>query len=210
MNRKEILEWAERRMKTATAEPYECGYRYHHGMRVAAIAVRLARSVNLSRTQQALVYVAGVLHDVGKAGKRGNDSHGPRGANVIRRHLKPWMTREEMDRVCAMVGNHYERPRSSWYHGKTPPQLPKEVLVVQDADIIDHYGSMEVWAEILYARRDGKSPAEMLKSLHGQSKKERAEALKSLNFAVSRREVRRRFKAADAFFRTLGVDSGGR
>ena len=200
-----ILDWAERRMKSAKADPYERGYRYHHGLRVAAIAVALAKAMRFSRKELDLIDVAGVLHDIGKTRGGGNDLHGPRGADIVRRNLGKWLSAEEMERVCAMVAHHYERPHSSWYKGKgrTLPRLPKEVLVIQDADILDHHGGMEVWCSILYARRDALSPTEMLEAYRGEWKAERTEAMRSLNFAASRKELRRRFKIADALWRTL-------
>ena len=205
MRKREILNWAERRMKSAKAEPYECGYRYHHGLRVAAIAVWLGKGMDFSRSQLDVMYVAGVLHDIGKTGRGGNDLHGSRGAATIRRNLGQWLSPQEMEKVCAMVAHHYERPRSSWYKGKGKalPRWPKEILVIQDADILDHHGCMEVWGAILYARKDALSPVEMLGAYREEWKMERAEAMRSLNFEASRKELRRRFNAADTFWKEL-------
>ena len=198
-------------MAQHACEPLEPGYRLHHGLRVGGLAVSLGKRLGVPRSQLDELYVAGVVHDVGKSGYRGTDAHGPRGEAIVRARLTEWLTQDEMERVARMVAHHYERPRSHWYKGRTPPQWSDDILILQDADILDHYGMTFVWSALLKARKDGLSPIEMLDTFW-RSKRERDvrdESYRSLNFKESRVELKLRFEKAELFFRALFEEQTG-
>jgi len=211
MNKEAILKWAEERMAKHTCEPLEPGYRFHHGLRVGGLAVSLGKRLGVSQAQLDLLYVAGVVHDVGKSGYLGTDAHGPRGEAIVRARLTEWLDKDEMERVAQMVAHHYERPRSQWYKGKVPPQWSDDILIIQDADILDHYGMTFVWSAVLRAHKDGLSPMQMLETFwRGTHERDvRDEAHRSLNFEESRAELNVRFEKAELFFRALFEEQMG-
>ena len=98
MEEMKVLSWAERTMAGQECAPLERGYRYWHGVRTGRIAVWLGKALGMDEVMLARLYVAGVLHDVGKSGYRGKEPHGPRGGRIVREKLRRWLTAEERDR----------------------------------------------------------------------------------------------------------------
>ena len=138
-----ILSWGTEKMKFTNETPLEVGYRYYHGLRSAKLAVALAEGMGLEVDRDVL-YVGSFLHDVGKAGNRGPD-HGPRGAELIRAEIPHLFSATELELVLSMVSNHYMRPNGKHFEGKKIPVFPAEVLLIQDADTLDHFGCNAVW-----------------------------------------------------------------
>jgi hypothetical protein len=211
MDKEAILRWAQRRMAGADDGPLEPGYRYHHGLRVAAIAVGLAERLSLVSDSEVL-YVSGVLHDVGKSGYEGESPHGPRGEEIIRAEAASWFTPDELERVGRMVARHYARPRSRWYEGQEQkPVWPDEVLILQDADILDHFGCNHVWQAFLWAKHLRQSPQDTL-AYYWRNPRElewRTEARRALNFDLSRSEFDIRLARSDAFCREFAMEQAG-
>lgn len=210
MDKDAVLKWAHRRMAAADDSPLEPGYRYHHGLRVAALAVELAGRLR-SSVDLELLYVAGVVHDVGKSGYQGEDPHGPRGAEIVRTEAAAWFTAGELDQVCQMVERHYARPNSRWYAGREKPAWTEEVLLVQDADVLDHFGCNHVWQAFFWAKHLRQSPQETLAYYWRNPKEQdwREEARRSLNFDASRSELDRRLARSDAFCREFAMEQAG-
>jgi len=207
MDRQKILAWGAEKMRFAHDAPLEPGYRYYHGLRVARLAVELARTMQLRIDQEAL-FVGGFLHDVGKAGYNGPD-HGPRGAELIRAEIAHLFNAHELDGVTAIVANHYMRPNSHHFAGRERPVFPAEVLLVQDADLIDHFGSNGIWLAFRWSVYHGRNQQESLDFYHGQDVSWRREALESVNFAVSRDEIASRMGRAAQFMSYWQLEEKG-
>ncbi len=210
MNKDALLKWAQRRMAAAESGALEPGYRWHHGLRVAALAVGLAERLGLAVDLERL-YVAGVLHDLGKSGYAGEEPHGPRGAQILRAKAADWLDAGELDWVCNVVEHHYARPRSRWYADREKPVWPDEVLLVQDADILDHFGCNHVWRSFLWARRERLSPQDTLAHYWRNPKEQswRVEARQALNYDLGREELDRRLARSDAFCRQFAMEQAG-
>lgn len=210
MDKETVLKWAQWRMAAADDGPLEPGYRYHHGLRVGALAVGLAERLALGLDSE-LLYVAGVIHDVGKSGYQGEEPHGPRGESILRAEAAAWFSSDELERIGCMVARHYARPHSRWYEGREKPTWPNEVLVLQDADILDHFGCNHVWQSFLWARHLRRSPQDTL-AYYWRNPKElewREEARRALNYDLSRTELDRRLARSDAFCREFAMEQAG-
>lgn len=210
MDKEAVLKWAQRRMAGADDSPLEPGYRYHHGLRVGALAVGLAEREKIAVDAE-LLYVAGVLHDVGKSGYSGEEPHGPRGEEILRAETAAWFSADELDRVARMVSRHYARPRSRWYEGQEKPAWPDEVLLIQDADILDHFGCNHVWQAFHWASHLRQSPQDTL-AYYWRNPREvewRGEGRNALNYDASREEFDRRLARSDAFCREFALEQAG-
>lgn len=191
MQKEKIIAWAQKKMLLADEAPLEPGYRWYHGCRVANLSLALAQQLGLNIDPD-ILYIGGLLHDVGKAGYRGDEPHGPRGARLLRQEIAHLFTPTELDRVAHIVANHYQRPKSKYMIGKIPPVFPDEVLLVQDADTIDHFGINGVWLTFHRATAQQQSQADIIHRHHSSDVAWHEEALNALNFELSQRELEHR------------------
>jgi HD superfamily phosphodiesterase len=209
MDREAILAWGRSKMKDTPEKGKERGYRHFHGLRVAAIGLQMAEELDLPlEADKETLYIGAYLHDVGKAGFTG-PGHGPRGADMIRAEIAHLFAPLELDLVLEMVSNHYMRPNSSHFAGKEKPKFRNEVLLVQDADTIDHFGNNGVWLALQWAAMEETSQQHSIDYYYKQDAKWQQEALASLNFALSRRELEYRLKLQHEFFRNWQKEESG-
>ncbi len=183
--------------------PHGVGYRLFHGYRVGAIAEKLA--IKLGEPTD-LLFVAGILHDIGKdkAGHPEDDGvmHGPRGGEIVRNRFVHYMSVDELHRIIAMVQNHNARPKSKWFVDKEKPIHPTEVLIIQDADLLDHFGDEGINITLNWARFFKKTREQILKEWRfgERTAKMHEEVRRSLNFEASVEEFDRRLKQMHEFF----------
>jgi len=116
----------------------EKGGIYYHGQRVANTALLLRRAIlPEDRGHDDILTAAGWFHDIAKDIK----PHGHYGAVLAREALRPHCSAEELDEICGMISLHCERKAndngcSLW------------VKLLQDADMLDHFGSYILWQDI--------------------------------------------------------------
>lgn len=111
----------------------ELGYAFYHGQRVAKIALKLRELILPGEdSQDQVILVGGWLHDVGK----GIEPHWEYGALISREIMRDLCSPSELEQITTIVGAHTLR--------KKQPH-PHYVKLVQDADILDHFGSQEIW-----------------------------------------------------------------
>lgn len=183
--------------------PHGEGYRLAHGYRVGGIAEWLAHELG---ENDELVFIAGVLHDIGKDKNQNLESdgvrHGPRGAEIIRKQFIHYMSINELERITNMVENHNARPKSKWFIDKEKPVLPAEVLIIQDADLLDHFGEEGINITLNWGRFFKKSREQILKEWKYGERTQRMheEVRRSLNFDVSVLEFDRRIKIMQEYF----------
>jgi len=202
-----IVAWVNERIGKADDSPLELGYRLHHGQRVAALAVALADRMELA-VDRDILYVGALLHDVGKAGGQPGKGHGERGADIIRSEIPDLFSESELERVCYIVANHYMRPNELRAQGQTVPELTDEVLLVQDADVLDHVGVSGVWIDMFWSAHDRMSPNEALEQCqHDRSDLERL--TRFLNYDLSKIELEARWTRQQHFYTLLRDEQAG-
>lgn len=194
-----IKTWAENRMLTADDSPLELGYRWYHGVRTAKLAGYLAEQTQLE-VEQDVLEIGALLHDVGKAGYRGPEPHGTRGARMIRDEAAHLFSTGKLKRVTDIVANHYERPNSKYWQGKEPPSFAPEVLLVQDADVIDHIGANGVWLAFHYGAQELRSQEAAMERFYKVDPTWHQEMIQSLNFPASIQEMKHRLAFSHQFY----------
>lgn len=182
-----IIAWGTDKMKGTDESPLEPGYRYYHGLRVAKLSLCLAEQLQLSVNRD-ILYIGAFLHDIGKAGYRG-PGHGPRGAELIRSEIPGLFSTEELEAVTQIVGHHYNRPKSKYMQDKPAPNYPDEVLIVQDADTLDHFGVNGVWLTFHWAVKDGLTQQAVIDRHYVKDEAWRREAEEWMNFSLCKREL---------------------
>ncbi|MGI6357219.1 MAG: HD domain-containing protein [Bacillota bacterium] len=194
-----VIEWGKGKMLRSDEAPLEIGYRWHHGRRVANLALELARVEALTVDREVL-YIGALLHDVGKAGYQGKE-HGPRGARLIEEQIPHLFGRDELRQVTSIVANHYQRPKSKYLRDQPHPGWPPEVLLVQDADTLDHFGANGIWINHHWAALERRNQAESIARYYGVEKAWRQEALQALNYPAAVEELKQRIAFMDSFMR---------
>lgn len=206
VDKEKILLWGAEKMQQADATPLEIGYRYYHGLRTAALAGALARAMGLKVDAEAL-YIGAFLHDVGKAECSGF-GHGRGGKEVIEAEIPHLFTPAELAKVTDIVANHYRRPCQG---GKNSDRHPfsAEVLLVQDADALDHFGSSAVWLAFHWSKHQGRNQSQTIQFYHNEDLLWRQRALAGLNYDLSRREMEYRLGRIDEFFAHFAKEEAG-
>lgn len=111
----------------------EIDYRYEHSLRVANIGKRLSV---IEGSNERVVVLACLLHDVGKFDTDDNIEHGRVSAKIAKSFLETLeLTKTEINDICYAIGVHVDR--KCGYHYKDIV----EAKIVRDADYIDRFGS---------------------------------------------------------------------
>lgn len=111
----------------------ELGYAFYHGQRVGKIALKLRELIfQDEESYDDVILVGSWFHDVGK----GIEPHWEYGSLICQTLLKELSTPAQLDQIVEIVRGHTLRKEKEY---------PHYVKLVQDADILDHFGTQEIW-----------------------------------------------------------------
>ena len=144
MNVQIIVQIAQTEMAGLRTDTREPGWILYHGQRTGKLAVLLAGKLKC-QIDCDILYTAGLFHDIGK----GNDLHNEVGANLTRNLLSGIVTSTELDTICDVIRYHNQREKSD--------SFSDYVKLVQDADLIDHVGLIDVWMAFYWSGHHGES-----------------------------------------------------
>jgi len=165
----------------------EPGYAYYHGQRVAKIAIQLREWVLPHEDQyDDVILVGGWFHDVGK----GIEPHWEYGALICREILQDQCPGPQLEQIVEIVGGHTLRKVREY---------PHYVKLVQDADILDHFGSQEIWLNFWHTAYRRKNVEYTLDYYHNSYAEHIQQVRELLNYPKSV-EV---FDEKDRFVRTF-------
>lgn len=130
----------------------EIGHAYFHGKRVANGVLELRRKIfPEDASHDDTLRCAGLFHDIGK----GIEPHGRTGAALVRELLREEMTADECNAVCELIAVHNDRQPQSDIHSPWAKLL-------QDADLLDHFGIQGIWLSFTYYAYMGQKGMEEL------------------------------------------------
>jgi len=158
-----------------SSHPYkDKGNKYYHGQRVSELAKTLRKKIipNDDSYDQILT-VAAWFHDI----KNGNEDHAILGSEQTRIILENHCTSEELDKICDIITVHDQRSTENNYSIYTK--------LHQDADLIDHFGTLEIWIDIQYYTKDYFTIPEAVKHMN-ELLKEHKNYRNLLNFEISK------------------------
>ena len=114
--------------------------------------------------------------------------------------LKEYCTEEELEKIAAIVRYHTLRSKDNDY--------ADYIKIVQDADILDHYGTVEVWLNFhYYAYHD--LPMEKAVEFYEQEfEKQVSKVRELLNYEVSKKYMMIRLNFVGSF-RKFAIESKG-
>lgn len=155
----------------------EIGHVYFHGKRVAKGVLELREKLfPEDASHDELLRCAGLFHDLGK----GIEPHPRTGALLARELLKEELAAPELEAVCGLIAVHDDRqPDSDSYS--------PWVKLLQDADMLDHFGVQGVWLSFTYYAYMGqKGMIELPEFYETEWKPMVAKNRELLNFSFSR------------------------
>lgn len=174
MDLQAIQKLAEESMAQRLSHPdREPGYIYHHGKRVAQIALQLRELIFPGdESYDDVLLVGGWFHDVGK----GIEPHWEYGALLCREILRELVPPGKLEQIVEIVAGHTLRKQRKY---------PHYVQLIQDADILDHFGSQEIWLSFWHCAHRGKGLASALEFFQGKYLERAALVRSLLNYGQS-------------------------
>jgi len=194
-----IREKAREMMADRPSHRYrEVGYVYNHGQRVGEIALQLREMIFPTEPEYDQVILVGAwLHDIGK----GIEPHWEYGELLVRQILKDYCPPEQLEQIAQIVGGHTLRKQKPF---------PFYVKLVQDSDILDHFGTQEIWLSFNYAARSGGTIETTLEYYEKKYNALVAKVRALLNYEESVRYLDDKDRFVRDFVERLRLEAGGK
>ncbi len=185
--------------KRKTRDNRETGFIFNHGRRVGFLATKLRSLVAADYPEfDDLIYLAGLYHDIG----RGIEPHSWSGAVLAREILKEHLAKEELETVLDIISNH-NRILPGAEH-------PFYIRVIQDADLLDHMGTMEVWLKFFDFSSRGDGPEGVLEYWKSEDYQRKTVQWRNrLNFEESKKIFDERMEFLKRFIRRMERENNG-
>lgn len=199
MNLERIHEIAEGELLGKRSHSWkEPGNKFHHGERVARIALELRRAiVPEDDSHDEILTAAAWFHDVCNGVRR----HDLLGAERTRALLTGVCTDAELDEICGIIRVHDDRTRD--------PSFSPWVKLHQDADHLDHFGTYDVWICILECGANNLTLPRAAQKLMERNFDELPPKREELNYELSRRIFDERVACSQAFAARFAKESRG-
>ncbi|MDF2544242.1 MAG: hypothetical protein K0S47_3960 [Herbinix sp.] len=161
---------------TKSHEWKEIGNKYYHGLRVAILALKL-RSYVLPEddSHDDILTVAAWFHDI----SNGKENHAVEGAIKAREILAEYCSEYELNEICKIISVHDDR-----YSDRA--MFSDYTKLHQDADHLDHFGTYDVWMEIVYALHHNDTIPEVIEWFQNTSRKYDKQFHAELNYDISK------------------------
>lgn len=177
----------------------EKGNKYYHGERVATLVLSLRKMVLPSdESHDEILTVAAWFHDI----MNGNDDHAIKGAKKAREVLHNYCTEEEMDAICDIISVHDDR-----YTGRH--KYSDYIKLHQDADLLDHFGTFDIWMSFIYSIHHGKTMKDVMHWLSDVRPTEDAKYLRELNYEISKSIYKEKSDFVKSFSQRFNVEGIG-
>lgn len=145
-----------------------------------------------------VIFAGALFHDAGK----GREPHGEVGAAIVRKELCGLVLPGEMERIAEIVLLHDRR-------GAEASAYPGYVKLVQDADLIDHDGTIDVWVNFWYQACEDAPMQASIEYFQKINEVDQPIRQKLLNFEVSREVQKKRYEFEKQFFERFQREAEG-
>lgn len=200
MNLEKIQSIAFEAMGTRKEHKYrEVGYLYHHGLRVGKIACNLRKKLFPKETAlDDIIFVGGLFHDISK----GDEPHSEKGSQLTNKLIEAYCSEKELKLIEDIILYHNKRNNSTHFENY--------IKLVQDADVLDHFGSVEIWQN---ASQNGQSNEGILGTLEWYNSRDSLkyiqDSLNSLNYEFSKKILEERVLYVEQFKKRLEHENKG-
>lgn len=194
MNLQKISEIAANEMKTKSSHPFkEPGNKFYHGQRTAEIIKQLCPKIGYSGNMEILI-VSAWFHDI----CNGEEHHEKKGADKTCVLLHDFCSESELKYIHRIISVHDSRRKTD---------LSIDEKIHQDADLLDHFGTFEVWNYFQYALKEKLSMTEAAYLLLDDSKFSPTEDI--IHFEISQKIYDERRSYVKSFAERMLKESNG-
>ena len=203
MNLVDIKKIAETEMGDKRSSPYnERGDKFAHGERVAKLAIRLRELIlpNDNSCDDVLM-VAAWFHDICN-GFGDRAEHAVSGVERTKELLRNNCSQEELDKITGIIAVHDDRKPDDNTHSAI-------IKIHQDADLIDHFGTLDIWRFVAYAIGHGETISEAICYMQNEWPDLLKRWRKELHFDLSKKIFDDRVEFARLFIERFAVEGAG-
>ena len=200
MDRDKLLKIAYNTMECRKAHlNREKGFIFYHGERTANLALNLRKKIFPGEpSKDDIIYAAALFHDIGK----GIGHHNETGGVLAKEFLENEMPMQDLETVCSIIRLHNKR--------KLTDNYSMEIKIVQDADLLDHLGTIEVWLHFFYYANQGGNVKDSIEYWTGQEFKENRKIQRELlNYNLSKQIFDEKIKFEDDFIKRFYKEANG-
>ena len=171
--------------------------KYYHGERVAKIALTLKKHILPNNdSHDDIITVAGWFHDV----MNGAEEHALAGAEKTKILLSDHCSEWEMNEIYDIIYRHDDR-----YSDRA--SFSDYAKIQQDADHLDHFGTYQIWGNILWGAHNDNTVAEANEEIQKWAEKSVTERVENeLNFDISKKIYRERIEFYCLFAERFSVE----
>lgn len=176
----------------------EKGFIYYHGQRVANIAIELRKLVlpDDNEHDQELK-VAAFFHDIAK----GIEPHSHYGAILAADILQDYCDSDRLSFITELIRCHQFRDKTKGYSDY--------VRIIQDADVLDHTGIVEIWMNFQYNAHTDGTLFDVLNFYQGEYFDLAKSMRNILNYDVSLEIYDEKYRFVAEFVERLAVEAKG-
>jgi uncharacterized protein len=194
---KALVKAREALLGMVSHERREPGWAYRHGLRTANLSLWLRNKLfPEEKWMDDLLYAAGLFHDCAKDDE---EDHAAAGAVRAVDYLEGIAEAKDIPVIEHAIHMHNKRDEPG-------TDLEK---ILQDADIIDHFGTIEVWLNVSYSVLGGEGPERSLEFYDHYWNGMIKELREMLNFDLSKAIFDDRIRFNNEFVARLRVESEG-
>lgn len=175
----------------------ETGFIYYHGERTANLVISLRKLVlPEDSSMDDILQAAAYFHDVAK----GVEPHSKYGAILAEEMLQDLCSKEELDKICELIRLHTSRKKGN---------CDDYAKLLQDADLLDHFGSIELWMGMHYAAAEDWNIDTLVDFYKGDFKEDADKNRSLINYEVSERIFDEKVEFTYKFVHRLIVENKG-
>ena len=198
MDMHRIAEVAAAEMKYRASHQFkEKGNKFYHGQRVANSVKVLAEMIGYEGDLSE-VTVAAWFHDISN-GDVSHAEHGRVGAEKTKGLIGSLCTDNELSRIVSIIEIHDMRDAEG---------LTTEEKLLQDADLLDHFGVFEIWNTFQFALKESMSMSQTASLILENLKKDRRH-MTQLHFEASRKILSEKLDYVQKFAERMTVEANG-